>query len=156
MLFALAELAVAFAGFSAIVVLFKRRDSGKWLPGDADRFHGMVLHAMAAVFFCALPAIVGVFTTSPDWIWGLASGLLGLQIAAHVILVLSFSTTTGFGRIALGFGLLVAGLQALNVLEVGFSREFGPYLLGVLWHLFQSGVLFVWLIWIPADAVETE
>ena len=42
------EISVALAGFSAIVVLFRRGESGTWLPRDADRFHGMILHAAAA------------------------------------------------------------------------------------------------------------
>jgi len=33
-------------------------------------------------------------------------------------------------------------LQVLNVLGVGFDHAFGPYLVGVLWHVSQSGVLF--------------
>ena len=45
-LFTVAEIAVALAGFSAVVVLFKRRDSGRWRAADADRFHGMVVHGV--------------------------------------------------------------------------------------------------------------
>ena len=35
-LYALCEVTVALAGFAAIVVLFKRNDSGRWRPADAD------------------------------------------------------------------------------------------------------------------------
>jgi len=42
-LFAVAEFSVAVAGFSAIVVILRRSESGKWRAIDADRFHGMLL-----------------------------------------------------------------------------------------------------------------
>jgi hypothetical protein len=153
-LFALAEISVAFAGFSAIVVLFKRRDSGKWQAADADRFHGMVLHAMAAVFFCLLPSIVGVFTDRAALVWNLSSAALGIQITLHIALVMNFASTTGASRVLLGLGFVPAGVQALNVLGIGFAHEFAAYLFGVVWHVFQSGVLFVVLIWIPDEDLE--
>ena len=59
-LLALAEVAVALAGFSAIVVVLKRGVTGQWTSHDADRFHGMIIHAIAAVVFCLLPMIVDV------------------------------------------------------------------------------------------------
>lgn len=149
-------MSVAFAGFSAIVVIFRRRDSGLWRAEDADRFHGMVLHAVAAVFFCLLPSMVGVFAARAEAVWTVSSAILGLQIVGHVAIVLRLPTTGSGGRtIVLGAGLAAALLQGLNVAGVGFPHEFGPYLLGVLWHVFQSGVLFVWLIWVAPEDIES-
>jgi hypothetical protein len=153
-LFALAEIAVALAGFSAIVVIFRRRESGKWRVADAERFHGMVLHAVAAAFFCLLPSLVGVFVESTQLVWNLCSAALGLQITAHVALVLRFTSTGGASRAVLSMGFVAAALQVFNLFGIGYSHEFAPYLFGVLWHVLQSGVLFVWLIWIPAEDVE--
>lgn len=51
LLFGLAELSVGLAGFSAIVVLFRRRETGKWRVGDAERFRGIVLHAISAFVY---------------------------------------------------------------------------------------------------------
>jgi hypothetical protein len=47
-------------------------------------------------------------------------------------------------------------LQLLNALGIGFSREFGPYLVGVVWHLMQASGLFVALVWIPAESIDRE
>ena len=153
-LFPLAEIAVALAGFSAIVVIFRRRDSGKWRAGDADRFHGMVLHAVAATFFCLLPSIIGIFVESTQFVWNICSAVLGLQIVTHVALVLRFTSTSGASRAILPLGFVAATLQACNLLGLGFDHDFAPYLFGVLWHVFQSGLLFVWLIWIAAEDIE--
>ena len=89
LLYSLAEIAVTIAGFSAIVVLFKRSDSGTWLPSDADRFNGMLIHAMAAVFFCVLPSLIAVFETNEGTIWSIASAVLGVQIVGHSIIIFS-------------------------------------------------------------------
>ena len=59
-LLTLAEVAVALAGFSAIIVVFRRGTNGKWRHRDADLFHGMVIHAICAVLFCLFPNLVNL------------------------------------------------------------------------------------------------
>ncbi len=49
---------LTLAGFSAVVVSFKKRDANTWLKLDADRFHGMILHAILALL-SLLPAVSG-------------------------------------------------------------------------------------------------
>ena len=93
LLFTVAEISVALAGFSAVVVLFKRRDSGKWRAADANRFNGMVFHAMFAAFFCILPSIVGIFTQKPYLIWSISSATLGIQILIHASVIMRVPTT---------------------------------------------------------------
>lgn len=154
-LFALAEIAVGLAGFSAIVVLFKQRDSGKWFAADADRFHGMVLHAMAAALFCVLPSLVAVFVDDPASVWRWSSAVLGLQVAGHAATVVALSSTGPFGRlVTIVGGASVAMLLCANVLGLGFAQEFGPYLVGVAWHLAHAGVLFVMLVWVPDISID--
>ena len=154
-LFGLAEIAVGMAGFSAIVVLFKRRDSGKWLPRDADRFNGMLIHAMAAALFCLLPAFVKALVEDPSTIWTIASALIGVQISLQAAVVMRLRSTGGVARTVVVAGALVAvAFQVLNVADWGITRGFAPYLIGVLWHLLQAGTLFVMLIWVRAEDVE--
>ena len=51
-LFALAEVAVALAGFSAIVVVLKRGAEGRWTAADADRFPAFMIEALTVSDFC--------------------------------------------------------------------------------------------------------
>jgi len=97
-LFTLGEVAIGMAGFSAIVVLFKRGDSGRWRADDADRFNGMLIHAMAAAFFCVLPAFLAVLIDAPSRLWVVGSALLGTQIALHTGIVLRLPSTQGPAR----------------------------------------------------------
>jgi len=154
LLFTLAEIAVAMAGFSAVVVIFRRRDEGHWVPGDADRFNGMVVHAMASAFFCVLPSLLRIFTDSAPQLWMLASGTIALQIAVQCVFVYRLPTTGRSAVLTLLTGAGISVLCALNALGIGFEREFRPYLVAVLWHLLQAGVLFVMLVWVRRDDVK--
>lgn len=155
-LLTLAEIAIGMAGFSAIVVLFKRRDSGTWLAADADRFNGMILHSMIGVALCILPALIGAFSQDVGFVWRVASAILGLQVLTHSGLVIFALSTTGPGAaLVVGAGgLVVVALQVVNVLDLGSSTGFGPYLVGVLWHLLHAGFLFAALIWVRAASIE--
>jgi len=156
-LFSLAQVAVALAGFSAIVVLFGRGDSGRWRRARADRFHGMVVHAMVAVLFCLLPLLIGVFTSDRNVIWNLANALLGAEIVGHVSAVLFMTSTTGARvRSFISIGYLFGAVQFMNVAGVVFDHEFRAFLAGVVWHVIMSGMLFVMLIWVPNADVDVE
>ncbi len=157
LLFTLAEISVALAGFSAIVVLFKRRDSGRWHAVDGNRFNGMLFHAIFAAFFCIFPSILNIFTDKPSHIWSIASAVLGAQILVHVTIIIRVATTKR--RHILPIVALASGpiaLQVLNVTGIGFAHEFGPYLGGVLWHVIHASVLFVWLVQIPQEDLDPE
>jgi hypothetical protein len=153
-LYALAEIAVAMAGFAAIVVLFKRRSSGGWATADADRFNGMLLHAMAAGFFCIFPPFVSVFTSSASVLWTIASASVAVQLLAHAGIIFWLPSSSLATRLSLVVPLALVSLQVLNVLGVHFTHEFRPYLAAVLWHIFQAGFLFVMLVFVPDENSE--
>lgn len=155
-LYALVEISVALAGFSAIVVLFKRSDSGKWLAADADRFNGMLTHAMAAALFCILPPLISVFSTDETVIWSIASGILGVQIVIHSVVIWWLPSADLFVRSYLLMALGAVILQFLNVAEIHYAREFRPYLFGVLWHLVTAAILFMSLVWVRSDDTQSE
>lgn len=154
-LLTLAEIAVGLAGFSAIVVSFKRRDSGSWRRADADRFNGMVGHSLMAMAFCLLPVVAATFVSEARLVWAWTSGLLALQIAAHTTVIVFLASTGITGRVTTSLGGIAAVvLLAGNALGIGVDAAFGPYLFGVAWHLAHASVLFLMLVWVPADAIE--
>jgi len=156
-LLTLAEIAITIAGFSAIVVVFKQRDSGEWLPDDAHRFHGMLSHAMFAAFFCLFPSLISVFTADQSLIWSIASSALGVQLFANCIIIFRLPSSIGWpARLSLLLSLGAFALQVLNVTAVYFSHEFRPYLGGVLLHVFQAGALFVSLVWLPSSGIRND
>lgn len=154
-LYQMAELAIGLAGFASVVAFFRHRESGHWSRADADRFNGLVLHAMIAFAFCMLPTLLAVFTSSAETVWRVASTVLGLQILSQIGIVCLLPSSGTATRVALLLGGgAAAALQALNAFGVGFSGEFAPYLAGILWHLLQGGFVFVRLIWVQSVAGE--
>jgi hypothetical protein len=145
-LYALAEIAIAIAGFAAIVVLFKRRSPDGWDVADADRFNGMLLHAMAAGFFCIFPPFVNVFVLDPSVVWTVASALAAIQMTAHAGRIYSLPSSSRPIRLLLIIPLGLVVLQIMNVFGIYFTRDFRPFLAAVLWHIFQAGFLFVMLV----------
>ena len=153
-LFTLAEVAIALAGFSAIVVVLKRGAEGKWTLADADRFHGMVIHAICAVVFCLLPSVLNTVVQDVVTTLHIGAALLGVQIELHAAAVMFFASTDTLGRLALIVGLFIGLFQWTVFTDWAAHREFDIYLVGVIWHILQAGLLFVMLVWIPRGAIE--
>ena len=153
-LFTLAEVAIALAGFSAIVVVLKRGSEGRWSATDADRFHGMVIHAICAVVFCLFPAVLNAVVQDAVTTFHIAAALLGVQILCHAVAVMFFATTDTASRLALGVGVCIGLFQGAVFTDWGIHREFEIYQVGVIWHILQAGVLFVMLIWIPRADID--
>ena len=73
-LLTLAEIAVAFAGFSSVVVLFSRRDEDGWRGFDQTRFRVMLLASLFAAFFAVLPLPLKELGVSHSVIWAACGG----------------------------------------------------------------------------------
>ena len=155
-LLSLAEVSVALAGFSAIVVVLKRNVAGSWSAVDADQFHGMVIHAICAVVFCLLPSIIDVVVQDMVTTLHIACALLGTQMVVHSLAVMFFSTSAVLARALLSFGVVFGLVQFLAFTDWGVQREFQFYTVGIIWHIFQAGVLFVLLVWIPRESIESD
>jgi len=147
-LYSVAQIAVTVAGFASLVVVLKRRDDGMWDAGDADRFHGMLLHASFAVGFCFLPIVLSAFIEDPHRIWSICSLLLGAQLFWQTVMIARLESSTWRTRLGLLPGFLAAIVQVFNVFGGDGHAEFLPYLVGILWHTFQAAALFVLLIWV--------
>lgn len=148
-LLTLAEVAIALAGFSAIVVILKRGTDGGWSARDANRFHGMVVHAIFAVVFCFLPTLLDVVVQDVVTSLHIAAALLGAQIIAHAIGVMCLRTVDTIARLLMVFGVAVGLLQFSVFSDWGVHREMHIYSVGIIWHILQAGLLFVLLVWVP-------
>jgi hypothetical protein len=96
------------------------------------------------------PPVVAAFTENTERLWSICSALLGIQILAQSTLIALLPSSNMYTRLGLIPPLLAAALLGANVFGGDGLAEFGPYLVGILWHTFQSGVLFFLLIRVPA------
>lgn len=150
----LAEIAVGLAGFSSIVVVFRRRDAGgTWKPEDAFRFRIMLESSLFAALFAIAPAALAALNVPPGVLWPTASAALLVYLASETIqrprairrLPAGALNPRLVGSIV-GLHLAAAVLQVLNVVGWGVSPGPGPYLAGVTWLTTYAGLMFYRLV----------
>lgn len=152
LLIGIAEIAVALAGFTGIVVAFGSRSQGAWHPGDRLRLVFLLEASLTAAAF-ALLALLAVFSgISEPLAWSLLSGLW----AAYMVWSLWMSRR----RINLNqdehgdvdkvanrlTGLLFALLILLQVANVLWWQQFYLFLAAILLNLAGAAMQFARLI----------
>ena len=147
----IAEVSVAFAGFSGVVGIFGRRSPGKWRSGEILRFWQMIEVSLSALIFSLLPFVFHYIGLSDAATWAACSGLLAVVSSVQMARA-GFRTVKAAGTdpsIKLGFtipllliGVVIVLFQVGNALGIVFNRELAPYLIGVFWQLSLACVLF--------------
>jgi len=160
----LAEIAVGLAGFSSVIVVFRRRGaSGAWEPEDLFRFKIMFEGSLAAGFFAISPGAFAGLGVSAAVLWPLQSalllGYLVFDLQRRFRQFASLPTDSLSPRLAasmLAGALCVIALQALNIADLVVSRGAGPYVTGVTWMVVYSGVMFYRLITAPMTSAHAD
>ena len=161
-LLAYIQVAVAFAGFSALVTAFQRQTADR-NPHLAVRLRGMVEVALLVALFSILPLSIRKFPVLDETVWRFCSGLLTVAWSTVFLLTMSRARRAERAGFRMGSAPYVyflysiaatsAGSLAANALGVFTSVSGAVYLsnLGVL--LFVSGVWFIRLIAgiVPSD-----
>ncbi|MEN8184626.1 MAG: hypothetical protein ABFS46_19055 [Myxococcota bacterium] len=159
----LAEVAIAFAGFASIAILFRRRDQGSWTPEDAFRYRSMLANSLFACAFAFLPLILGRFELTDQALWPTCSALLFIyyayRVSANVPAAFRLAAQRGEqlpGDFALNIGnaTIVLLLQLGNLLAFPFDRGPAPYLAGVALLLANAGTNFFKLVTVPKPSPE--
>lgn len=155
-LFTVAEVGIALAGFSGVVAILGRRGAGEWSAPDWLRLAMLLSFSFGAVGFSLLPTLLLGLGVGEASAWALSSLLLALFLLTAYVLVTrrlaqlgdaatrQFPRATGIAVAALSLPVLVVLL--LNAAGVLFSREFGPFFLGMLWLLALGGLQFYRLL----------
>lgn len=150
----LAEVSVAFAGFSGIVTVFRRRSPGDWSALDRFRFRFMVEFSLATLFLSLAPFFVSELGLPEDGVWTLCSVLLAGGGAAYLtraslrlrrLLAEGEPVSRGVAVLTFAVGAAVT-LSALANAAGLFPQPAGVYLAGVGGCLFVSSVLFARLL----------
>jgi hypothetical protein len=160
----LAEIAVGLAGFSSVIVVFRRRGaSGAWEPEDLFRFKIMLESSLVAGLFAISPGALDGLGVPPGVLWPLQSalllGYLVFDLHRRFRQFRSLPADSLSPRLAaalLAGGVSVMALQALNIADLVVSRGAGPYVAGVTWMVVYSGVMFYRLITAPMTSAHAD
>ena len=159
---ALAQIAVALAGFSSIIVVFRRGAATEnWRPEDIWRFRALLEAGLSAGLLAIVPSLIASFEVDPAELWPRLSLVCAIYTSAYM-----FRTIRQMRRLPKGslFLPLAATLYTLAgatiVVQVvsGFGwlapHSPGPYLLGVAWYTAFAGVAFYRLSMAPIASAQ--
>jgi hypothetical protein len=163
-LLTIAEIAVAFAGFASIVVLFQHRDPGRWPAAVVVRLRTMIEGSLVTLFSALLPIVLHHLGLSGGTLWSVCSVALALGYAVFGGLVWRRSRAAlAGGQLSPAFSAAVAGVTValgagllLNAADLVFHRTFGAYLAGVAWALVFASLMFLRLAAFPIGASGSE
>jgi len=140
-----AELAVAIAGFSGVIVALESGDVRSWSPLRRRNLRILLQLSMLALLFSLIPlAAYEAVDGSSFWRWAL--GFYGL---AHVVDLSTFlfhqpaGAKRGPVYQGLVFALVQLGVAALSTDSVAEII----YMVSVMWHLAGAAMGFLFLIW---------
>ena len=158
-LYVLAEIAVALAGFSSVIVAFRRHGTmTTWQPLDAYRFRIMLEAGLAAALFAILPGAIEGLGVAPKYHWRLLSALMLLYLVFDVWrrgrLSRGLSLNPTLTIIILTGILAATVIQVLNVADWLVRSGSGPYVFGVSWLTVNSGLMFYLLVSRSMDAPD--
>jgi hypothetical protein len=149
---ALAEVAIAIAGFSGIVVALKRRGEA-WSESDKTRFSVLLQISLSCVFWSFTPIVLYLVNTSAVSVWGWSTGIWLMFVLGGIAYRLPrIRRATSLDAepparvvMALMIGVLVISVAA-QVANVGWLRTSWPHVLAILLSLLLSSILFVRLL----------
>jgi len=151
-----AEVAVAFAGFSAVVSVFDRR------AGDDDprirhyRVRVMVEYSVCVAVFAFVPYLLNTVFASEPAAWRVSSALLavawsavGLSAARRARRIFggsAFAVAPAFSAVATFLGYAGAGILVLNAAGVSIRSAGASYIVGLFFPLLQSALYFLRIV----------
>ncbi len=150
------EVSVAFAGFAGVIATFQFRDTTKINRGDVVGLTMIVTFGLMCALFCALPMFLSTFDVEGRALWVICSSLGAIYVCRAMYYVhTKMKTALLSGRTRVIFGILqsVAALIVfsliLNVADLVFHREPGPYLAAIFFPLCVVGYMFIRLLLRP-------
>jgi hypothetical protein len=154
---AVAEVAIALAGFSGVVVVF-RRSEDPWLPEDRFRIAVLVISSFMTAAFAFLPLLLWGMVGAEHRVWQASSAcwsIFGIWLIvwsrsriARIVAedpAVRERVSPGVPNLMLyGIGPLFVLISISNAVLWG---EFSPYLAVLVFGLVASGIQFGRILW---------
>ena len=144
----IAEIAVAVAGFSAIVVMLNAKPISEWDDTDRLNLRLLVQVAIFTILMSLLPSVLSVSLSDTDvWKYGLwAYGLIHIVDVSSFLFGMTKETPNIFRNAAL-CGVMIAITQiAVALLGTPTATEM-TYVTTLVWHLCTTFMAFVLLLY---------
>ena len=157
------EVSVAFAGFAGIIATFQFRDETKINRGRIVGLTMIVQFSLMCSLFCVFPLLLSHFDLEDATLWSIVScfGLVYICYSMYFInknmrgAVRKKSARLLFG-LFYGAAALVSLSLVLNIADLAFHKEPGPYLTAIVFGLSLVGYMFARLLLRPLWRVVHE
>lgn len=148
-LIVVAEIAIALAGFSSIVIAL-RRGMDQVTSFAFIRLWRLIETSLATVLFALVPFALHYLGVGDSVLWPAASaGLCTYVVCAQIYMFnrwweqwKSPAIPWAFNGPVLVVQFSVVVMLALNAAAVGLNGDFGPYFVALLWYLMLSALYF--------------
>ena len=159
----LAEIFVAFAGFTGIVAALGQRSEGKWKPVDVIRFRALLEASLAGLVLSVVPYGFHYFGVVEAVTWSFGSFLVAVYVVFFLIRIVQKQKelratedpnfVPGVRLILVFLSVPVVAVQLLNTIGVGLQHTFSGFLLGLIFLLILCCAMFVLLLrFVQTDA----
>ncbi len=151
----MAEVGIALAGFTGLVVVLGRRAHGDWTPAERTQLAILLQTSLAAVFFALLPLLIPRLPFPETAAWRTLTGILALANSAMTVSNwLPIIAASGAFPRSWRLGTYLCTVVMLGLVASGFVVAFGGlaehralvYLLSVGFLLFLAGGNFAYLL----------
>ena len=150
-LFTCAEVAVALAGFSALIIALTNRSDSGVDPISRGMVSTLIERSLVTVFLALLPILLSGLGVTPSIIWLSCSMLLAVYACSLAwrssIQRRSEPETEDYLNLPaflllMSVGLLVILLQLIHAFELGIRQSVWWYLVGLTWLLISASYMF--------------
>ena len=148
-LLSIAEISVAFAGFSGIITAVVGRDGSDWDQGNLSRFRLMIFSSLSAIVASLLPFAFLLNSDNINWVWCVS--LLGVYLSGFTIywirtLILARRNLNNYvSTLVSALAILSTSIQFIAL--AGFiNPDLGIYFLGVFYLFIQTCIAFIRLV----------
>ena len=149
-LYSIAAVAMAFVGFSAIVVILRQTLGTGLSSFQLLLMQLLVEHGFVVVFLSLLPLLLALFDIPHELIWRLCSGVATFVITAwlsHYLLrrypAVRSKPQPLYVRINVGIQSITLLALLGNAIGVFYRPQVGVYAVGISWVLFQGADIFL-------------
>jgi hypothetical protein len=146
-----AEVAVALAGFSALIIALTNRGDSSIDPVSRAVVSTLVERSLVAVFLSLFPILLSGLSIAPAHLWSICSAVLAMYIASLAWRAgaqrrkspetREYLPAPAFSALMI-VGLFVLFLQILHALGLGIPQSVWWYLVGLTWILMSASYMF--------------
>jgi hypothetical protein len=143
-LYALATISITYAGFAALIVVFRQTTTGKLTSYDLFFVRSVLLRSFIVIVCAMLPPALALFNLPHPTIWRISSLIAGLLQAAFVLTwplrrrSISDVPITKWILIQNGLILLTAIYLLSTAFDIFFKPASGPFAVGLSIFLYLS------------------